>query len=77
MNKKKKMRGILCGAILAIVAMGSLCVQDKETVMDEMVWENIEALAENETGNYACARSGDIDCHEHKVLYKIENFSLE
>ena len=45
--------------------------------MDEMVWENIEALAENETGNYACAKSGDIDCHGHKVLYKLENFSLE
>ena len=61
---RKRMRGILCGAILAVAAVGSFYVQDKETVMDEMVWENIEA-------------SGDIDCHGHKVLYKLENFSLE
>ena len=74
---RKRMRGILCGVILAVAAVGSFYVQDKETVMDEMVWENIEALAENETGNYACAESGDIDCHGHKVLYKLENFSLE
>lgn len=73
---RKRMRGILCGAILAVAAVGSFYVQDKETVMDEMVWENIEALAENETGNYVCMKLGDIDCHGHKVLYKYENFSL-
>ena len=74
---RKRMRGILCGAILAVAAVGSFYVQDKETVMDERVWENIEALAENETGNYICMRSGDIDCHGHKVYNKVENFSLE
>lgn len=74
---RKRMRGILCGAILAVAAVGSFYVQDKETVMDEMVWENIEALAENETGNYLCMGIGDIDCHGLKVYHKIDNFSLE
>ena len=71
------MNGILCGIILAVATVGVFYVQDKEIVLDKMAWENIDALAENETGNYVCMKPGDIDCHGRKVFYKIDNFSLK
>ena len=74
-NKFKMTIGM---AIIACVATWCYSNTKQEVSgVNEMVWANIEALAQNESGNYMCWDSGDIDCYGHKVFYKFEDFSLK
>ncbi len=75
--RSKKLKQMVSVAILFVIAVGGYqYVQDQEPVVDEILLENIEALANSETGNYMCAYPGDLDCHGRKVKYKYEDFSL-
>lgn len=49
--------------------------------MNELMFENIEALANNENGqsgeNYSCYGRGEVDCDGDKFEVKISGFSLD
>lgn len=43
----------------------------------DLPFNNIEALANAETGNGVCFGTGSVDCNGHKVDYKMGGYSLE
>ena len=49
--------------------------------MNELMFKNVEALANNENGqsdkNYSCVGTGEIDCYGDKVDTKYEGYSLD
>lgn len=48
------------------------------TAINQLAFENIEALAQGEGPgeNYRCYGDGSVDCHGYKVEHKISGFSL-
>lgn len=73
--KKKSLKGSI-----VLVCLTGVCLysQDKPTIqLNEIVLQNIEALAQGEgnPGNFYC--TGDIDCIGYKVYEKITGFSLK
>lgn len=73
--KKKSLKGSIVLVCLTGVYLYS---QDKPTIqLNEIVLQNIEALAQGEgnPGNFYC--TGDIDCIGYKVYEKITGFSLK
>ena len=49
--------------------------------MNELMFENIEALANNENGqsgeNYSCYGRGEVDCDGDKFEIKFSGYSLD
>lgn len=76
-NKKKKV--LLAGLLLVASVTFTSYSHSKEKEFQNLVLENIEALAAGEGGMNACIGSGSLDCpltHD-KVEYVIEDYSLE
>lgn len=72
--KKTVFKTMLVAGVL--LTAGYLFNQHKEAQMNEMIFANIEALANNEDESLACAGSGSIDCMGYKYKIKITGLSL-
>ena len=76
---KRKTFAILILATGCLVA--AYCLSDNRgtTDLNQLAFQNIEALAqgENNEGTYYCYGYGSVDCRGYKVEYKISGLSLE
>lgn len=52
-----------------LVTAGYFFNQHKEAKVNDMIFANVEALANNEDESFICAGSGSIDCLSYKVEY--------
>lgn len=68
----KRIVTLLC--IVAVCCFFRMFFADAgRTEMDELMWENVEALSEDENSNYACYGEGNVDCHGIKVKVMFDN----
>lgn len=64
---------VLCGVIA-----GGYLYSQKETTINDIVLQNIEALAGDESHeDIICYGRGSVDCNEIKVEMKIEGLRLD
>lgn len=49
----------------------------KSLEMDQLLLNNVEALANDEGVNYFCYGEGDIECYGVKVEFKVEGLNLD
>lgn len=71
-------KNIITGMI-ALICLGGIYLfkTSDTTIVNQLAFENIEALAGGEDGeNVICYGDGSIDCHGHKVEKMITGFSL-
>lgn len=75
-----KKKGLLAGLFLVASITFTSYSHSKENKLQNLVLENIEALAAGEgNNNVICVGSGSLDCpvNHVKVEYVIEGYSLE
>ncbi|WP_459190098.1 NVEALA domain-containing protein [Parabacteroides sp. APC149_11_2_Y6] len=76
MNMKKK---FIKGTI-AIIFLCCICFfyTSKKVSVNDLAFENIEALAQGESGvNVRCYGKGSVECHGHKVEKMYTGLSLD
>ena len=64
------MKKKLITVIIVVLCIGGIYLfrTNKNEMIDDLSFKNIEALAEGESGGgYRCYGVGSIDCHSHKV----------
>ncbi len=77
-NMKKKTVLKLLFIASCLVAMYSLFYSNETNALDNLAFQNIEALAQDENDAGAnCYGCGSVDCRGYKVEYKISGLSLE
>lgn len=65
-------------AIIACLTVGYfLHTKNQVHELNDLILENVEALANDENTSYRCFGSGSVDCHGYNVKYKIENYNLK
>lgn len=72
-------RKLVC-LLLGLVCVAAVCSKMKrEPKMDDVLLQNVEALASDETGKTFCVEYGCVDCPERhiKVRFVISGWSLE
>lgn len=73
-------KNILKGVIIAICLGGIYYIRISSAPtndLTQLAFENIEALALGESGNFRCYGDGDVDCHGYKVEKMYSGYSLE
>lgn len=62
---------------MCLVSSSLIYTQSGSTELNELVLENVEALASGEGDRFMCSGSGEVDCHGYLVKIKIEGYRLE
>jgi hypothetical protein len=66
----------LCIVIIGAAFLVILSKKSRDYEWDDLVYNNIEALASGEGTGSLCAGNGSIDCGGYKVKYKISGYSI-
>ena len=77
--KKAKKKGLKIAIVFICMGMAGIFWQNRQTVsFNELALENVEALAQGESGlgNYLCLGDGELDCDGNKVAEVYSGLSL-
>ncbi|MDR0749067.1 MAG: NVEALA domain-containing protein [Tannerellaceae bacterium] len=66
----------LCIVIIGAAFLVILSKKSRDYEWNDLVYNNVEALASGEGSWNMCAGYGSIDCGGYKVKYKISGFSI-
>ena len=75
-----KRKNVMKVSLLILCVAGGCLFQvgNKQTMLNELAMDNIEALAGGESSEgYACLGSGTVDCYGRNVEIKVTGYSLD
>lgn len=80
-SKTKVMKRRVLAVVVALICLsGVICMKALLTSsvdLPQLAFDNIEALASGESGNFRCYGTGDVDCHGYKVDKMYSGYSLK
>lgn len=75
MKRRNKILGLIFFTLMVVSYLGY--VKNQTCAINDLVLQNIEALAEGESGRYICMGHGSVYCDQAYVEVKIDGYSLE